>query len=446
MGKVRIGFIVTALQPYYDTKYAKENANQILKHLESLDVEVLEAKSLVTSWQEAKATAEKFKKENIDLLLVLLGTFTLDDLLIAIIKEIDVPLMIWAIPEPPLKGGPLPCGSLLAAVMNGSAIRRMGKHYDFLYGKPNDTKVLKQITRIIKVTQTIKNLKVMRIGMVGYRPPGFYACTFDELELRNSIGPEIVHIDLSEVLDEFNKVSHEETIVADVKKRFRIDGPTQEDMTNTAKLYLSLRKLVEREKLTCTAIKCWPELRDQHDMGACFTLSRLNDEGVMSACEADIHGAVTMFILHSLTEKIVYFTDLISINEKKNTFLMWHCGSTPTKLAEDPSSVAIRRFSIPGFGRGVTTEFPIKHGRVTIARLSAIKDSYRMFICGGEALKTEMVVRGNPSEVKLDSNAREVLEKIVTEGFEHHYAMVHADVKEELIELCRRLKIEAVVT
>jgi hypothetical protein len=69
-----------------------------------------------------------------------------------------------------------------------------------------------------------------------------------------------------------------------------------------------------------------------------------------------------------------------------------------------------------------------------------------MFICGGEALKTEMVVRGNPSEVKLDSNVREVLGKIVTEGFEHHYAVVYADVKEELIELCNRLKIEAVVT
>jgi L-fucose isomerase-like protein len=446
MPKVKIGFAVTALPPYYDTKYARKNADEILKHLESLDVEVLEAESLVTSWQEAKATAEKFRKENVDLLLILCGTFTLDDLLTAIVKEIDVPLMIWAIPEPPLKGGPLPCGSLLAAVMNGSAIRRMGKHYDFLYGKPNDAKLLKQITRIIKVTQTIKNLKVMRIGMVGYRPPGFYACTFDELELRNSIGPEIVHIDLSEVLGEFDKVSHEETVVADVKKRFRIDGPTQEDMTNTAKLYLSLRKIVEREKLTCTAIKCWPELRDQHDMGACFTLSRLNDEGIMSACEADIYGAVTMSMLHSLTGKIVYFTDLISIDEKKNTFLMWHCGSTPTKLAEAPSSVTIRRFSIPGFGRGVTTEFPIKPGRVTIARLSAIKDSYRMFICGGEALKTEMVVRGNPSEVKLDSNVREVLGKIVTEGFEHHYAVVHADVKEELIELCNRLKIEAVVT
>ena len=57
-----------------------------------------------------------------------------------------------------------------------------------------------------------------------------------------------------------------------------------------------------------------------------------------------------------------------------------------------------------------------------------------------------MIVRGNPSEVKLDSNVRKVLEKIVTEGFEHHYAVVHADLKEELVELCNRLKIEAVVT
>lgn len=448
MSKVRIGFVVTALSPFYDTNYARENADEMLKQLEGLDVEVLEAESLVTSWQEARATAEKFKKEDIDLLLILCGTFTLDDLSTTIIKEIDVPLMVWAIPEPPLKGGPLPCGSLLAAVMNGSAIRRMGKRYKLLYGKPNDVKVLEQINCTIKVTQAIKQLKRMRIGMFGYRTPGFYACTFDELELRNSIGPEIVHIDLSEVLDEFNKVSQEEAeaIVADVKQRFKIEGPTQEDMMNTAKLYLSFQKFVEREKLSCTAIKCWPELRDHHDLGACFALSRLIDEGIMSACEADIHGAVTMSILYSLTGKVVYFADLISINEEKNTVLMWHCGSSPTKLAEASSLVTMRSFSIPGFGRGVTTEFPVKPGRVTIARLSAIKDSYRMFISGGEALKTEMVIRGNPAEVKLDSNVREVLEEIVTKGFEHHYAVVHADVKEELIELCDRLMIEATVT
>ena len=90
--KVKIGFLVTALPQFYDTKYARENAHEILRHLESLNVEVLKAEGLVTSWQEAKVSAEKFKKENIDLLLILCGTFTLDDLLVTILEEIDVPL------------------------------------------------------------------------------------------------------------------------------------------------------------------------------------------------------------------------------------------------------------------------------------------------------------------------------------------------------------------
>jgi L-fucose isomerase-like protein len=287
----------------------------------------------------------------------------------------------------------------------------------------------------------------MRIGMFGYRPPGFYACTFNELELRNKLGPEIIHIDLSDILVETERIPHQEVqaVIKDLNNRFKIEGPPQEDLINTSKLYLSVRKIIEKERLSCTAIKCWPELKDYHNMGACFTLSRLNDEGIMSACEADIHGVITMFILHTLTGKTIYFTDILSTNDEKNTFLMWHCGSGPTTLAEDPSKVKVCNFSIEGLGRGITTEFPIKPGYVTIARLSTLKNNYRMFISGGEALKTKMVMRGNPLEIKLDNNMWEVLGKITAEGIEHHYAIVHEDVKEELVDLCKRLKIETIL-
>ena len=41
--KVKIGFLVTALPKFYDTKYARDNAHEMLEQLESLNVEVLEA-------------------------------------------------------------------------------------------------------------------------------------------------------------------------------------------------------------------------------------------------------------------------------------------------------------------------------------------------------------------------------------------------------------------
>ena len=94
----------------------------------------------------------------------------------------------------------------------------------------------------------------------------------------------------------------------------------------------------------------------------------------------------------------------------------------------------------------MTAEFPIKPGRVTIARLSAIKNHYRMFISNGEALETEMVLRGNPVNVKVDNKVRDVLETISLEGFEHHYAVVHAEITKELTELCDRLNIEVIKT
>ncbi|WP_080876019.1 hypothetical protein [Oceanobacillus timonensis] len=49
------------------------------------------------------------------------------------------------------------------------------------------------------------------------------------------------------------------------------------------------------------------------------------------------------------------------------------------------------------------------------------------------------------SEVELKTNVTDTLYDLMDEGFEPHYALVYADVTEELIELGKQLHIETVV-
>lgn len=68
-----------------------------------------------------------------------------------------------------------------------------------------------------------------------------------------------------------------------------------------------------------------------------------------------------------------------------------------------------------------------------------------MLIAPGSAIDTEPFLRGNPLTIRFDDSVPKLIRTILREGFEHHYSVIHADVKEELLQLCEWMKIRPVV-
>ena len=98
-----------------------------------------------------------------------------------------------------------------------------------------------------------------------------------------------------------------------------------------------------------------------------------------------------------------------------------------------------------GDKKGVTNDFSLKGGRVTLAKLDQDVDgNYRMLIAPGTAIDTEPFIRGNPLTIRFDDPVPKLIDTILKKGFEHHYAVIHADVKKELLLLCEWMKIEPV--
>ena len=83
---------------------------------------------------------------------------------------------------------------------------------------------------------------------------------------------------------------------------------------------------------------------------------------------------------------------------------------------------------------GLTVGFGLKTGRVTLARLGNDGHNLRLLVTTGEALPTEMYIRGTLSLVKTDASAKRVLDEIIYRGWEHHLAMAYADVVADLQE------------
>jgi len=431
MASFKLGLVHTGIAAL-DMKYADVSRNSLLRKLSQLGHEIVTHDPAVVDSSEALSAAERMRRGDIDLLVVLVGTFTQDPVMTNLVQNVKVPVVFWAVPEAALKGplgGPSRSGGLVGVIMNASALSKMGMRFKVIFGEPTDEKAFASLKNTIEAARVLKALRTSRVGIVGYHSPGFYDGSVDEVALKQHIGTELVHIDLSELNSVMQKIADSDASKVHEGISKRIVDLTQGERIRDGKIFLGLKQLAETNRLDAVAVKCWPEL----EFSSCFALSRLSDAGIPGGCEGDVNATVTMLMLQRLTGQPVFLCDVFHLDEKRNTILTYHCGAAGASLASKKGEVIIRKHPL---GCGATVEFPVKPGRVTIARLGNHAGKYRMFIASGEAIRTKQIVRGNPLEVRLDVKVDDFLRTLTTRGVEHHLLMVHGDWSEILSEMC----------
>ena len=336
------------------------------------------------------------------------------------------------------------CGSNMAV----HTLRKLGRKNTFVFGPASEAAAL--VKKPLEVLKCVSDLASAKVGLVGGRVPGFYTSNCDEMRLRAKLGTEVEIIDLLEIVDAANKLSD-----ADVKKGADAVRKTaavccakvEKDLEAAGKMYESFLKTAKKYNLSAYAVRCWPEWSDIFGIAPCSTIGMLNNDRMVSSCEGDVLGAVLMQMEASLSGGIPFFADLISFDYAANTAVLWHCGAAPSAICRTFEETTLsQHFRVDGGNKkGLTNEFSLKAGPITLAQLDEDGDGYRMLIAKGTALDTEPFIRGNPLNVKFDGAVEKLVGTVMTEGFKHHYAIIHADVESELVEVCRWLDIAPVV-
>jgi L-fucose isomerase-like protein len=434
MKKLVVGFMVTAAEhfPYDQPKALDVQARQALA---KLNLELVAADRLVYDSETAMAAAARFKAAGVDVIISLVGSFTWDNQPIRVAQELNVPIILWGVPEPPMAGGPLEANSLVGVTMNAAALKRLGYLYKFVYGFVDDPAAIADIGRSVRVLSAIKRLRHARVGVVGGRPTGFYGSTYDELRLRKTLGVEIIPIEVSEVFAAYDSVSESQVneSLGKVTSLGRRASADSEDIQKVARLYSAMHRFTDHDGLSALAVKCWPEMKDRL-LNPCVVNGMMTDEGIMMGCETDVHGTISMLIQHYLNDAPAFFADLVTFNETDNTALLWHCGAASASLAARKEAVALEKHSI---GTGTATlEFALRPGRATVSRLGPIGEAYRLLIVTGEALPTGMLLRGDNLLFRTDLPVRQVIDRIIERGIEHHYSVTYGDLRRDLVEFC----------
>jgi L-fucose isomerase-like protein len=148
-----------------------------------------------------------------------------------------------------------------------------------------------------------------------------------------------------------------------------------------------------------------------------------------------------MLLLQALGAEDTYLADVVAVDEGRNAVTCWHCGLAPGRLAADPSDP--RQDVHCNRGIAVVGDFPLRPGRVTVARIGS-SSSYRLYVTGGEAVRGPNRFKGNSVDVVLDRDAGNAVRTFVERGFEHHTVLAWGDLRPQLRRAASLLDLELV--
>lgn len=464
---IKIGFIPSHREPF-DKKWAlqmrKRTINSILKNSYNIDLiypnEQNTDEGLLTHQSEAKEFISLFKKNEIDGLIIGMMTFGEEIPNLIVAEEFsNIPILIFGTKEDSFtKAGTRKSDSFCGTISTASGLVRRGIKFNFagLYF-PEEINFIESINRFAKICFAVKKFRGAKIGIIGPRPEAFETCAINEVNLIKKFRNKIVPITLLKLATDMNKIDNKTDkevlkIVKEIKSEFITGNLNEEIIYKNAKMQYLFKKYSIDNDLKGIAVQCWTDMESNIGVSPCLSMGKLTDSGIMSACEVDVHGVLTMMAQYYLTfEKTPpFFIDwTIQHQENDNIFLAWHCGNAPTSLKCNNCKPILNNHSIlaktvgneKSFG---TAEFQIKEGSVTLSRLVEIDNEFKMLITKGEAVLGKEKLRGSWTWVKTD-DLRRLYRTIIEEGFTHHASMIYSDITLELKEFCKFLDIKTVI-
>ena len=356
-----------------------------------------------------------------------------------VLRRTSCPVVLWTLREPVIDGGRLRLNSLTGAYSAANTLRAFDdRPFVYVFGAPEEQRVQKALAAALAAARVKHDMRSLKLAAVGHTPQGFGFGRALDGELMSAFGVELEAIEARELIDKAKGYTDEECrpyLEKTAAMTCGLDSTPEKNRLDHARLYKAYSEYVRTNGIGALASQCWPDFFTAFGTPVCTVLSLLNDDGVAAACEADIYGALSMWVGMELSGSPVFFGDPVSLDEEENTLTFWHCGAGACALARKDTGATIgvhpNRKIGPAMDFGCES-FP----EATVFRIGREPDGrFRFFIAEGAALDKPKQFTGTSIVVRTDAKCRELVEESVQAGFEPHFVVLrgrHADALEAL--------------
>lgn len=447
--KIRLGYAPTRrTDPFPDPAFAIKNERVIRAALEKIlenlgDVELvgidwLNEEGLLKEPLEADTVAGRFEKEKVDALFVPHANFGCEEAVGRLAARLKVPVLLWAPCDDtfPERMTDSQCGMFATSM----ALSRWNIPFTYIENCSASDPVFEEgLDLFIRTACVVKEFRHMRIAQVCQRPQAFLSVRYNEAELTEKFGIEVVAVDSTELVRTFDGVMARQQDVEEriekIRKKTDVSRMEEEKLRRSAAAELALEEIARTHGCNAMASQCFELFQEIENIWPCAAFGNLTESFLPVACETDVHGAISSALLQAAArgETSTFLTDLtVRHPENRNAELLWHCGVFPPSLAKDQKAVTV--------GMGVNT-YELKPGNLTVCRFGGLRGRYQLF--ADEAHTT-----GGPSTdssyVWMEVDDWKKWERKFMYGpYIHHVSAAHGRYAAALREACRYLGIEA---
>lgn len=445
-------FGVVALgRPTFDVPFAEETLGRAFATLARAGINTVGPRTLLFDADAARAALADIEAAGpIDALLLIQVTFTDATMTVDVARNAAVPVGIWALPEPRL-GGRLRLNAFCGLNLAAHALGRVGLAHHWLFADPDAPEVpaalatfsapvsrtasrARQLPRRDD-TAALASIRGATISVVGQHPAGFDTCSYDADRLKALADIRVRTVGLTELFDRAKAVATPR--VADVRSGVSgalagLDAVNQTELDRSLRVFCALDDVATETKARGLAVRCWPETFTEYGCAACGPMAMMNERRVPTACEADVYGSLSALMLQEMAGEPSWMADLVAVDLADDTGVFWHCGLAPLSMCDpeaQPEATIHSNRKMP-----LLHQFPLKPGVFTFARISQAGGNEKLVLGTGEFLRRPMAFTGTSGVFRLHRPLRDVLDTIMDEGLEHHYAIAYGDHRAALIE------------
>ena len=392
---------------------------------------------VVETYADAKKCAELFKKNRDEIIgiIIVLPNFGDEKGIVNTLKlsEVNVPILIQA---------------------SSDEIGKMDRKYrrDAFCGKISVCSVLYQhgipftlttthtspitsndfksdIVRFESICKIVKKLKNARFGQIGTRPNAFETVRYSE-KILEFHGITIEPIDLSEIFGEISRLPDSDPIVKEkiqfIKNYTSTTSFPEEGLLKLAKLAVVVERWVIENELDGFAFQCWPSIQDNFGIVPCAIMSMFSEGLVPAACEVDISGLLSMYILQVATNTPSAILDWNNnYGDDPNKMVLFHCSNLPKSFFKDTKMTI---HPIISDLKGGDKSFGAIQGRIkakpcTLLRIETddMLGEMKALIVEGKYTDDNLDTYGGYGVIEIP-NLQDILQLLCKEGFAHHVA------------------------
>ncbi len=447
--KVKLG-IVAVSRDCFPVELSEKRRTAVVKVCTDKQLEISEIKVTVENEKDVLKALEALKNEEVNALVVYLGNFGPEGPETLLAQEFKGPVMFAAAAEETgsdLIGGR---GDAYCGMLNASynlALRKLSPYIpEYPVGTADE--IADMIGDFKNIARILIGLSGLKIFSFGPRPYDFLACNAPIKPLYD-LGVGIMENSELDLFESYNAHANDPRIPAIIKEMEQELGGGNVYpgiLPKLAQYEITLTDWIENNigayKYAVFANKCWPAFQTQFGFVPCYVNSRLAARGIPVACETDIYGALSEYIITCATEMPATLLDINNTvprdmyDENKDKFegykqndlfMGFHCGNTPSCCMKN-SAMSYQRImhsllepgKEPDITRG-TLEGAIRPGDITFFRLQSTADCIlRSYVAEGEIIDVNPNSFGGIGIFAIKEMGRFYRHVLIGKRYPHH--------------------------